>query len=228
MQQRVALARGLASGAKLLLLDEPLGALDARLRLELRHKLREIVKRSGLTAIHVTHDRDEAMSVADRILILRAGRIEDYGMPEMIYNQPKGIFTANLIGGANFLEGVPEAGVEMTTVRLSGGITVQTRSHSLTGSEPVIIGVRKERVTLNSNDAENRLDGEIREVRFLGNMREYIMRMSNGDTIASRQFSEGREEQFRVGDRVGVGFDRRDVMVFAYPSKGLRKELEII
>jgi len=227
MQQRVALARGLASGAKLLLLDEPLGALDARLRLELRHKLRDIVKRSGLTAIHVTHDQDEAMSVADRILILRAGRIEDYGVPDLIYNQPKGIFTANLIGGANFLEGVPEARLK-ATVRLSGGITVQTCSHSLTASEPVIIGVRKERITLGSNDAENRFDGEIREVRFLGNMREYVMRMSNGDKIVSRQFSKGREEQFKVGDLVRIGFDRRDVMVFAYPSKGLRKELEVI
>ena len=81
MQQRVALARGLASGAKLLLLDEPLSAIDARLRLDLRHKIRDIVKQSGITAIHVTHDQDEAMSVGDEIMVLRNGRVQDFGPP---------------------------------------------------------------------------------------------------------------------------------------------------
>jgi spermidine/putrescine transport system ATP-binding protein len=100
MQQRVALARGLASGAGLLLLDEPLGALDARLRLDLRHKLREIVKQSGMTVIHVTHDRDEAMSVADQIMVLRGGRLLDQGVSHRVYARPAGIFVANLIGGA--------------------------------------------------------------------------------------------------------------------------------
>ena len=228
MQQRIALARGLASGARLLLLDEPLGALDARLRLDLRHKLRQLVKESGLTAIHVTHDRDEAMSVADRIMILRRGRIEDYGKPDTVYDRPKGIFTAHLVGGANFLEGVVEAlEKETTTIRLRGGIKIRTPLYSLTATELVIIGVRKENVLL-STTAENSFDSEVRQVRFLGNSREYILRLSNGDLIASRQFLEEKQEQFKVGDKIKVGFERKDVMIFAYPKHGLKKELEII
>jgi len=229
MQQRVALARGLASEARLLLLDEPLGALDARLRLDLRHKLRQIVKETGLTAIHVTHDRDEAMSVADRIMILRQGRIQDYGTPKRVYDRPSGIFVANLVGGAAFLEGVAEAtSGDSSTVRLRGGVIVKTPSHLLTTNEPVIIGVRKERTRLADYNAENLIEGEIRETRFLGNSREYVVRLDNGDTMYSRQFQEGKNERFRIGDKVTVGFDRSDVLIFAYPPQGLGRELEIV
>lgn len=229
MQQRVALARGLASEATLLLLDEPLGALDARLRLDLRHKLREIVKQAGLTAIHVTHDRDEAMSVADRIMILRTGRIQDHGVQSRVYNQPTGIFVANLIGGGTFLEGIVEAATEESSIiRLRGGIIVRTPPHLLTTNEPVVIGVRKEKARLSDVDAENTVEGEVREVRFLGNSREYLIRIVNGDTFSVRRFLEGKEESFKTGSKVTVGFDRNAVMIFAYPTQGLRKELEIM
>ena len=228
MQQRIALARALASEARLLLLDEPLGALDARLRLDLRHKLRELVKEARLTAIHVTHDRDEAMSVSDRIIILRRGRIDDCGMPDRVYERPKSIFAANLIGGASFLEGVVEAiEQESSTIRLRGGLLVRTPAHPFIATEPVIIGVRKEKVLL-STKVENCFDSEVRQVRFLGNSREYLLRLSNGDLVSSRQFLEGKRERFKVGDEISVGFDREDVMIFAYPKEGLERELEIV
>ncbi|MCD6593428.1 ABC transporter ATP-binding protein, partial [Candidatus Bathyarchaeota archaeon] len=99
MQQRVALARGIAAGAKILLLDEPFGALDARLRVNLRTQLRSLVKDQGLTAIHVTHDQEEALMVADRIAILREGRIEQVGSPQEIYTNPKSIFVMSFVGG---------------------------------------------------------------------------------------------------------------------------------
>jgi ABC-type Fe3+/spermidine/putrescine transport system ATPase subunit len=230
MQQRVALARGLASGAGLLLLDEPLGALDARLRLDLRHKLRELVRQAGLTAIHVTHDRDEAMSVADRIMVLRDGRLLDYGTPPRVYTRPTGIFVANLIGGASFFEGIAESATQDTSfVRVRGGLTIKTPPALLTREEPVVLGVRKERVriSLDPLQAENRLEGQIRQVRFLGNSREYLIRLTNGDLIASRQFLEGQKPSFREAEKIFVGFDQRDVMVFAYPPQGLMKELEM-
>lgn len=231
MQQRVALARGLASGAGLLLLDEPLGALDARLRLDLRHKLRELVKQSGFTAIHVTHDRDEAMSVADQIMILRGGRVQDHGSPHRVYTRPTGIFVANLIGGANFLEGIAEIVTEKAlTMRMRGGLMIRTPPEHLTVNEPVILAVRKERVRISDEELQldNVLRGEIREVRFLGSSREYLIRLTNSDIATSRQFLEGLDPTFKVGEKVSIGFDQDDIMVFTYPPQGLRKELEMV
>jgi ABC-type Fe3+/spermidine/putrescine transport system ATPase subunit len=231
MQQRVALARGLASGTDLLLLDEPLGALDARLRLELRHRLRELVKQSGMTAIHVTHDRDEAMSVADRIMVLRAGRILDYGTPTRMYTKPNGIFVANLIGGATFLEGTTEVIVpNFSVIRMRGGLKITGPSELLTNDEPVILGIRRERVRIlpDKSGEENILEGEIQETRFLGSTREYVIRLSNGDKVVSRRFLEGKNPAFATGQRIYACFEKRDVMIFEYPSLGLRKELEIM
>ena len=105
-QQKVGLARALATKARILIFDEPLSALDARIRVELRYVLRKLVKELGLTALHVTHDQEEAMSVADRIVIMRKGRIVETGTPNELYNHPKELFTANFLGESNFLEGV--------------------------------------------------------------------------------------------------------------------------
>ncbi len=231
MQQRVALARGLASGAGLLLLDEPLGALDARLRLDLRHKLRELVKQSGLTAIHVTHDRDEAMSVADYVMILRNGRILDYGTPNRVYTKPTSVFAANMIGGANFFEGVVESTNDVAAiVRISGGIIMHTPPELFAVNEPVILAVRKERTRISRSEPnlENVLRGEVREIRFLGSSREYLVRLANADVVASRQFLEGAEPEFKEGETVFVGFEHTDVSAFPYPPSGLRKELEVV
>lgn len=229
MQQRVALARGLASGAKLLLLDEPLSAIDARLRLDLRHKIRDIVKQSGLTAIHVTHDQEEAMSVGDEIMILKDGRIQDFGPPRRVYRRPAGIFVTHLFGGGSFFEGIVEHTVGETALIGVRGLTIQAPSRMLTLTSTVILGLRKERVRISVAPPfgmDNVFKGEIRGIRFLGNSREYLVRLSNGDTIASRNFAEN-EAAFNVGDEVSISFRESDVMVFEYPAQGLLKELEI-
>jgi len=230
MQQRVALARGLASGTGIILLDEPLGALDARLRLDLRHKLRDLVKQSGSTAIHVTHDQAEAMSVADEIMILRNGRIQDQGQARRVYRKPASIFATHLVGGANFFEGVVDDTVgETALISIRGGLVVQASSKNLTPTAPVILAVRKERVRLSfsSQHVENVFQGEIRAVRFLGNSKEYLIRIQNGDLVISRRFAEGKSGAFKTGDRVMVSFLEHDAMVFEYPPLGLQKELVI-
>jgi putative spermidine/putrescine transport system ATP-binding protein len=229
MQQRVALARGLASGAQLLLLDEPLGALDARLRLDLRHKLRTLVKRSSLTAIHVTHDQDEAMSVGDEIMVLRNGSIQDFGPQRRVYRRPANIFVAHMIGGANFLEGLVDNTVgETALISVRGGLTIQAPSKTLTLTAPVVLALRKERIRMSHErlEMENVFRGEVRGVRFLGNSNEYLIRIPNGDIITSRRFAAS-EESFRVGEEVQVGFLETDAMVFEYPQNGLRAELEV-
>ena len=230
MQQRVALARGLASGAGLLLLDEPLGALDARLRLDLRHKLRDLVKQSGFTAVHVTHDQDEAMSVGDEIMVLRNGEIQDHGQPRRVYRRPANIFVANMVGSASFLEGVVDTAVgETALISVSGGLTVQAPSKGLTLTAPVILALRKERVRTSRGTLEmdNVFKGEVRDVRFLGNSKEYLIRMPSGDVIASRRFAESEQDAFKRGEQVLVAFLEGDAMVFEYPARGLRQELEI-
>ncbi|MBS7649332.1 ABC transporter ATP-binding protein, partial [Candidatus Bathyarchaeota archaeon] len=104
-RQKAAVARALSSGSQLLLLDEPLGSLDAKVRKVLRQELRRLVKDLGLTAIHVTHDQEEAMSIADKIAVMRTGEIVEVGTPLDLYLRPKNLFTANFVGEANFLIG---------------------------------------------------------------------------------------------------------------------------
>ncbi len=103
MQQRLSIARALATGSKLLLLDEPTNALDAHLRIELRSELRKMVTKLKLTAIHVTHDQDEAMEIADKIVLMRKGGIVQIGTPKEVYEKPSSLFSANFLGGANFI-----------------------------------------------------------------------------------------------------------------------------
>ncbi|NIU39741.1 ATP-binding cassette domain-containing protein, partial [Candidatus Bathyarchaeota archaeon] len=123
MMQRVALARALAAGARLLLLDEPLGALDAKIRFELRYELRKLVNDLGLTAVHVTHDQGEAMAISDRIALMKKGKILQVGTPQELYMKPKHVFVANFIGESNFLEGyVVETDDRGCIIELRGGL----------------------------------------------------------------------------------------------------------
>jgi iron(III) transport system ATP-binding protein len=230
MQQRVALARGLASGAHLLLLDEPLGALDARLRIELRMELRSLVKDSGMTAIHVTHDQEEAMMVADRILVLRNGRIQQHGTPFHVYNRPENIFVSSFVGGCNFLEGiVAHRNREGSTVRLRGNLSFRVADTSHELEEDVIVAFREEKThihTGNGNGASTGLSGEVTAVRFLGNFTRYEVRLVNGDLLAAKVPSSRPGSALKLEQRVKVSFDPRNTFVYDYPALGLKRELE--
>jgi sulfate transport system ATP-binding protein len=126
MQQRVALARGLASGSSLLLLDEPLGALDARLRIDIRTELRYLAKKQGFTVIHVTHDQEEAMTIGDRVLVLKKGVIQQHGTSYHVYRKPSNLFVSNFVGSTSFFEGVVESrDASGNTVKLSEGLKVR-------------------------------------------------------------------------------------------------------
>ena len=231
MQQRVALARAIAAGAKILLLDEPFGALDARLRVNLRTQLRSLVKEQGLTAIHVTHDQEEALMVADRIVILREGRIEQIGSPQEIYTNPKSIFVMSFVGGANFFDGVISHIDRFgSTVDLRGGLRIRTRSIAGRVGDRVVIAIRRENVHLRKSRMRgfNNLIGEITDVMFVGGSIEYAVRLENGMSIMSRILLEGKGEILKRGDVVIVSFHPRDCQVFPYPKRGLLKEIEAI
>jgi len=231
MQQRVALARGLASDSKLLLLDEPLGALDARLRVELRYQLSKLAREAGLTVLHVTHDQEEALSVADRVLVLRSGRIQQAGTPFNIYNNPQSIFVADFVGGSNFLEGiVRERGRDGSTVELREGYKVRVRDVSHLLQERVVVAVRLESVHVRAHSEfnPNELPGEILSRVFLGAFVRYDVGLDSGDMIASRVFFRHSPELFDAGRRVVVDFSPEDATVYTYPYIGISRELEVI
>jgi len=231
MQQRVALARGIAAGARILLLDEPFGALDARLRVNLRTQLRSLVKDQGLTAIHVTHDQEEALMVADRIVILREGRIEQTGSPQEIYNNPRSIFVMSFVGGANFLDGiVSSVDSSRSTVEIRGRLRIYVSDTTKKVGERVVVAVRREDVFLGKSRRRgfNNLVGEIEDVMFVGGSMEYLVKLENDMSILSRILLEGGSKIFHKGDIAIVSFHPDECYLFPYPEKGLYKEIEAI
>jgi iron(III) transport system ATP-binding protein len=189
-QQRVALARALVIRPKCLLLDEPLSNLDAKLRLEMRAEIRSIVKQHGLTAIYVTHDRDEALSMADGMAIMDAGKLVQIGAPAEIYRNPATRMVAEFIGETNFIEG--------RTLRESsraGYYDVETSFGVLRGrtndgtwqpanGQPVLLSIRPESLTFGSVlDSPNRFPGHIMDTTYLGATVQYLLRMPGGPLL---------------------------------------------
>ncbi|MDQ1278777.1 MAG: transporter ATP-binding protein [Thermoproteota archaeon] len=231
MQQRVALARALASGAKLLLLDEPLGALDARLRVELRYHIKSLVKSAGLTAIHVTHDQREAMIVADRIVVLRMGKVEQVGTPYHIYQSPATLFVANFVGETNFLEGtIKSVNSVGALVELQDGFRVKVQETSYLSGEEVVLAIRQELTSLMpvDYDGENAIQGEVKAVRFLGDSIRVEVILVNNLLISARIPISQVKIYPKVKDKVAISFKPADVFVFCTTARGLAKEIEVI
>lgn len=183
-QQRVALARALAIRPQLLLLDEPLSALDAKIRVALRNEIRAIQRQLGITTIYVTHDQEEALSLSDRVVVMNLGRIEQVGTPFEIYNFPQTHFVASFVGTLNILPAEvvdPAQGV----IRVAGQI-VQTE-RPLTGTvvgEPVALALRPELIVVDAaNGFANQLTGTVETVSFLGSIVRLQVRV--GDALLS-------------------------------------------
>ena len=229
MMQRVALARALAAGAKLLLLDEPLGQLDAKVRDALRYDLRKMVKDLGLTAVHVTHDQAEAMAIADKIAVMKKGRILQVGTPFELYMNPQHIFVAHFIGESNFLEGfILDVKSTGSIVELRGGLKIKVNDASKKKGEKVVIAVRPEVFTVEKRGGKdaNVLRGTVERVSFEGNNIRYEVRLENEDLIVIVRPSL-LEKWLTVGEKVYVRFPADKCKVFAYPSAGLTEELAV-
>lgn len=170
-QQRIALARALAPDPSALLLDEPLSALDAKVREELRIEIRSVQKRLGITTIMVTHDQEEALAMADLIVVMSKGRIEQIGTPQQLYREPATAFVADFIGRMNVLPLDPETAGGFSF----GGIPLEVATHangSARPSAPAALGIRPEAVALQDVGASGRniLAADVRSVSFLGNI----------------------------------------------------------
>lgn len=229
MQQRAALARALSAGTDLLLLDEPLGALDARIRSELRYELRRLVKDLGLTAIHVTHDQEEAMTISDRIVVMRRAAIEQTGTPEQLYLSPKTPFIANFIGESNFFEAsIMKVTRETSIVELRGGLLIEVNSTAWKEGEMVIIAVRPENIKLESYAPAdlNFMPGAVERIRFIGGILRYEIRLVNDDIVTSRVPIEA-EKKFEVGEKMAIKLDSAKNHVYRYPKEGLREAIRV-
>jgi spermidine/putrescine transport system ATP-binding protein len=203
-QQRIALARSLVNRPRVLLLDEPLGALDLKLRKEMQLELKRIQHDVGITFIHVTHDQEEAMTMADRIVIMNAGRIEQAGTPDELYERPKTAFVAGFLGVSNLLDGVL-AGSDR--VRLTDGTEVNVPAPLLARhSGPLAIGIRPEKIRIGEDHA-NRLRGTITETAYIGVSTQYLVETAAGDVALYVQNDRPGGNGLQAGDAVSLSWD---------------------
>lgn len=194
-QQRVALARALVIEPQCLLLDEPLSNLDAKLRVEMRVEIRRICKQAGLTAVYVTHDQKEALSAADRMAVLRDGRVEQVGTPSAVYRRPANRFVAGFIGEANFVDGtVAEAAADSIRVDTPlGFLTAGGSAPFASRGTPVTLCIRPEAIRLDPppTHAPNGLHARLRHTVYQGEVAQHALAMSgNGDATVEWKASE--------------------------------------
>jgi spermidine/putrescine transport system ATP-binding protein len=190
-QQRIALARALVNEPRVLLLDEPLGALDLKLRKQMQLELKRIQRDVGITFLYVTHDQEEAMAMSDRLAVMNDGRIEQLGSPEEVYERPATAFVASFLGASNLIEGrVLERGAETATVSLTGGGNVQVPADRLPANRDAIqVGVRPEKLTLEPEsttpaNGSNWVTGQVRQASYLGVSHQYVVEGPGGASVA--------------------------------------------
>jgi iron(III) transport system ATP-binding protein len=224
-QQRVALARALAMSPGLLLLDEPLSALDARVRVHLRHEVRELQRRLGVTTIMVTHDQEEALTMADRIVVMNHGVIEQVGTPVEIYRRPATAFIADFVGRMNFLPGTvagPDR-VRIGSVELACAERLDGAGDGLGSGLPIVACVRPEDVMVRGIDAAagNTFPVRIAEMEFLGSFfrsRLDAPEMGAHDLSADFSINAVRDLELAVGKTITVALPPDRIRV--YPAEG--------
>ncbi|PZV37184.1 ABC transporter ATP-binding protein [Mesorhizobium kowhaii] len=209
-QQRVALARALVYRPKIVLMDEPLGALDRGLRDSMQREFREIHRTLGMTFVYVTHDQHEALTMSDRIAVLKDGRLVQIGPPEEIYRRPANSFVASFLGDANLLEGkITGLSDNQATVRLSGGQIVQAPlPYDASVGSSVSVLVRPDAVTLGAG-SPNALRGTLQDAAFHGDHYRLQVAVEGGIKISAKIASHGILVP-SIGDAIAVGFSNVD------------------
>jgi ABC-type Fe3+/spermidine/putrescine transport system ATPase subunit len=203
-QQRVALARALVIEPQALLLDEPLSNLDARLRADMREEIRRIQKELAITTVYVTHDQEEAMSIADRIVIMNQGKVEQVGTPQFVYENPSTEFVAGFVGNINLFDGEIENG-------LLSCLGKQFRVDSIiTNSGAVVCAIRPENIRL---EADGIIAGTISEVSYLGSVIRYNVTLRHTpETVTVQTLAMGAP--FHTGDTTSIAFETKDLRFF--------------
>ena len=214
-QQRVALARSLAKSPKLLLLDEPMGALDKKLRSQMQIELVNIVERLGVTCVMVTHDQEEAMTMAHRIAVMDSGKIRQIGTPDEIYEQPSCRYTAEFIGSVNLFDGkVEEDEKDYVTIRTPGLDAPIYVGHGITGFDgmKVAFAIRPEKLNISKEEPAqkyNKAQGIIEEIAYFGSHSAYHVRLTSGVKVLCNFVNMKRwaSENFTWNDAVWLSWD---------------------
>ncbi len=209
-QQRVALARALVNHPQVLLLDEPLGALDLKLRKQMQLELKRIQSEMGITFVHVTHDQEEAMTMADAIAVMNHGRIEQLGQPSELYERPKTSFVARFLGASNLLPGtVDDAGA----VRLRSGAVVRVADSLPARGSSIAVGIRPEKLRLGGSAEANRLSGTVKELSYVGVATQYVVDTADGPLAVYVQNTEPGATAVPPGTAVDLSFGPESAFV---------------
>ena len=221
-QQRIALARALVVKPDVLLLDEPLSNLDAKLRLETRDEIKRIHRETKVTSIYVTHDQEEALSMADEVAIMNMGRIEQIGAPQDVYNNPSNIFVATFIGNTNVLKaqvlGEEEEGIISLKWECGGTLYARTNDLKLSKEQAVMCAVRPEKIAIYDSDPElkgfyNCLEAKIESLVYYGLMEQYTFLCSGGIIVKVTNFSPSAHQR-KTGDTVFLVLNPKDVLIY--------------
>ncbi|TPI26673.1 ABC transporter ATP-binding protein [Mesorhizobium sp. B3-2-1] len=213
-RQRVALARSVAKRPKVLLLDEPLGALDKKLREETQFELMDLQQELGLTFVVVTHDQEEAMTMADRIAIMDKGEVMQVATPPEVYEAPTSRFVAHFVGNVNMFEGKVAERTDKTT-RITGAtgaqIVVENGGANAKADANIVFAIRPEKIRVSSKkpaDAVNALEGEVYDIAYLGDMTVYHVRLDDGQIVRASAMNAARvtEDPLTWNDRAWVSF----------------------
>jgi ABC-type Fe3+/spermidine/putrescine transport system ATPase subunit len=229
MMQRVAVARALAAGAQLLLMDEALGQLDAKVRSEIRYEIRRMAKDLKLTGIHVTHDQSEAMAISDRIAVMRKGKILQIGTPQELYMTPESIFVAHFIGESNFLEGYVTGKINGNVlIELREGQKVEALNDSFTEGNRVVLSMRPETLIVEPGlqSGQNVASGIVERITFEGSSIRYEIRLSNEELVVAVKPTLSAD-WLNPGETVKVFLPVEYTHVFPYPDAGLKEELSV-
>jgi len=211
-QQRVALARALVNRPRVLLLDEPLGALDLKLRKEMQLELKRIQHEIEITFVHVTHDQEEAMTMADSIVVMNHGRIEQAGDPAELYERPATAFVASFLGVSNLLDGAVEG---PDAVRLANGTVLHVAPASLAGhTGQVAVGIRPEKITIGAG-GRNTLSGDCIERAYVGVSTQYVVRTPVGELTVYVQGAGPHGP----GDQLQLSFAPEETFVVSRPEE---------
>jgi spermidine/putrescine transport system ATP-binding protein len=212
-QQRVALARALVNHPKVLLLDEPLGALDLKLRKEMQLYLKNLQHEVGITFIYVTHDQEEALTMSDRIAVMNEGRVQQVAEPPTLYELPENRFVADFIGQTNVFSGTVESVNDgRATLRTASGEKVEATAHEVEVGEVAHAAVRPEKIRFGS-EGDNTSTARIRQIVYLGVSTQYIAELPDGEELVLYQHNFREEDHPEVGDEVPVAWDARNCLI---------------
>ena len=230
MKQRNALARALAYDARVVLLDEPLRALDARLRIDLRSEIRRLCKYLERTTVHVTHDQEEALTVADKIAIMKNGRLLQVGTPSEVYEKPATPFVQHFMGGANFVMGKIQKSDNGAVFESNcGGVKLEVECNDMEIGQDIVLSIKHDRTVLKRKadmTGKNILHGRIVQRQFAGAFTTFEVRTESNINLVAR-LPSSVEIKFEPGMDVSLELPKEHIVCFCQDEESLKRELEV-